>query len=53
VISYESFDLFQLAGLALIWLKSETKADVELDLRDLISTTGEIWGWDSSVAVLN
>ena len=36
----ESFDRFQLAGLALICLKNETKADAERDLRDLISTAG-------------
>jgi hypothetical protein len=33
----ESFDRFQLAGLALICLKNETKADAEQDSRDLIS----------------
>jgi len=33
----EGFDRFQLAGLALICLKNETKADAERDLRDLIS----------------
>jgi hypothetical protein len=31
---------FQLAGLALICLKNETKADAERDLRDLISAAG-------------
>ena len=36
----ESFDRFQLAGLALICLKNETKADAERDLRDLISAAG-------------
>ena len=36
----ESFDRFQLAGLALIWLKNETKAGAERDLRDLISAAG-------------
>lgn len=36
----EGFDRFQLAGLALICLKNETKADAERDLRDLISATG-------------
>jgi hypothetical protein len=36
----ESFDRFQLAGLALIYLKNETKADAERDLRDLISAAG-------------
>ncbi len=35
----ESFDRFQLAGLALVCLKNETKADAE-DLRDLISAAG-------------
>ena len=33
----ESFDRFQLAGLALICLKNETKVDAERDLRELIS----------------
>jgi hypothetical protein len=33
----ESFDRFQLAGLALICLKNETKAYAERDLRELIS----------------
>lgn len=32
------FERFQLAGLALVCLKNETKADAERDLRDLIST---------------
>ena len=36
----EGFDRFQLAGLALICLKNETKADAERDLRDLISAAG-------------
>ncbi len=36
----ESFDRFQLAGLALICLKNETKADAERDLHDLISIAG-------------
>ena len=36
----ESFDRFQLAGLALICLKNETKADAERDLRELISAAG-------------
>ena len=36
----ESFDRFQLAGLALICLKNETKADAERDLRDLILAAG-------------
>lgn len=36
----EGFDRFQLAGLALIWLKNETKADAERDLRELISAAG-------------
>jgi hypothetical protein len=36
----ESFDRFQLAGLALICLKNETKSDAERDLRDLISASG-------------
>jgi hypothetical protein len=33
----EGFDRFQLAGLALICLKNETRADAERDLRDLIA----------------
>jgi hypothetical protein len=37
----ESFDRFQLAGLALICLKNETKADAERDLRELINLAGE------------
>lgn len=36
----ESFDRFQLAGLALICLKNETKADAERDLRELIAAAG-------------
>jgi len=36
----ESFDRFQLGGLALICLKNETKSDAERDLRDLISAAG-------------
>ena len=36
----ESFDRFQLADLALICLKNETKADAERDLRDLTSAVG-------------
>ena len=36
----KSFDLFQLAGLTLIYLKNETKADAERDLRELISLAG-------------
>jgi hypothetical protein len=36
----ESFDRFQLAGLALICLKNETKAEAERDLRELISAAG-------------
>jgi hypothetical protein len=36
----ESFDRFQLAGLALICLKNETKAEAERDLRDLIAAAG-------------
>jgi hypothetical protein len=35
----ESFDRFQLAGLALLCLKNETKAEAEADLRELISTS--------------
>ena len=33
----EGFDRFQLAGLALVCLKNDSKADAERDLRDLIS----------------
>lgn len=36
----EGFDRFQLAGLALLCLKNETKAGAEKDLRDLISSSG-------------
>lgn len=36
----EGFDRFQLAGLALICLKNETRADAERDLRDLIHAAG-------------
>jgi hypothetical protein len=32
----ESFDRFQLAGLALLCLKNDTKAEAEADLRELI-----------------
>jgi hypothetical protein len=37
----EGFDRFQLAGLALICLKNETKADAERDLRELISSASK------------
>lgn len=37
----EGFDRFQLAGLALLCLKNETKADTERDLRELIGASGE------------
>jgi hypothetical protein len=37
----EGFDRFQLAGLALLCLKNETKAGAEKDLRELISASGE------------
>jgi hypothetical protein len=37
----EGFDRFRLAGLALLCLKNETKAEVEKDLRELISASGE------------
>lgn len=37
----ENFDRFQLAGLALICLKNDTKAGAERDLRDLISAAGQ------------
>jgi hypothetical protein len=36
----ESFDRFQLAGLTLICLKNERKADAERDWRDLVSAAG-------------
>ena len=35
----EGFDRFQLAGLALLCLKNETKAEAEKDLRELISVS--------------
>jgi hypothetical protein len=37
----EMLDRFQLAGLALLCLKNETKAGAEKDLRELISASGE------------
>lgn len=37
----EGFDRFQLAGLALLCLKNETKAEAERDLRQLIAAPGE------------
>ena len=37
----ESFDRFQLAGLALLCLKNGTKAETEKDLRELITAAGE------------
>ena len=37
----ESFDRFQLAGLALLCLKNGTKAETEKDLRELIGAAGE------------
>ena len=37
----ESFDRFQLAGLALICLKNESKSDAERDLLELITPAGE------------
>lgn len=37
----EGFDRFQLAGLALLCLKNETKDETEKDLRDLISASGD------------
>ena len=36
----ESFDRLQLAGLALICLKNESKADAERDVRELIFAAG-------------
>jgi hypothetical protein len=36
----ESFDRFQLAGLALICPKNETKSDAERDFREVISAAG-------------
>lgn len=37
----EGFDRFQLAGLALLCLKNDTKAEAEEDLRNLISASGK------------
>ena len=37
----EGFDRFPLAGLALLCLKNETKAEAEKDLRELISAAAE------------
>ena len=37
---WEGFDRFQLAGLALLCLKNQTKAETEKDLRELIGTAG-------------
>lgn len=37
----EGFERFPLAGLALLCLKNETKADAEKDLRELISSAAE------------
>lgn len=37
---FESFDRFQLAGLALLCLKNETKAETEEDLRRLLAAGG-------------
>ena len=37
---FESFDRFQLAGLALLCLKNETKEETEEDLRQLLDTAG-------------
>ena len=36
----DGFDRFQLAGLPLVCLKNETKAEAERDLRELISASG-------------
>lgn len=36
----EGFERFQLAGLALLCLKNETKVETERDLRELIDTSG-------------
>lgn len=36
----EGFDRFQLAGLALLCLKNQTKAEIETDLRGLIAVAG-------------
>ncbi len=38
---YEAFDRFPLAGLALLSLKNETKAQIEEDLRRLIAAAGD------------
>jgi len=40
----ETFERLQLAGLALIWLKNETKADVQRDLRNLTPMPIELVG---------
>ena len=37
----EGFDRFPLAGLALLCLKNQTKAETERDLRELIGATGD------------
>jgi hypothetical protein len=37
----EGFDRFQLAGLALLCLKNQTKAETERDLRELIGAAGQ------------
>ena len=37
----EGFDRFRLAGLALLRLKNETKAETESDLRELIAASGD------------
>lgn len=37
----EGFDRFQLAGLALLCLKNQTKAETESDLRELIDAAGQ------------
>jgi hypothetical protein len=39
----EGFDRFQLAGLALVCLKNETKTDAERDLRDLSPFPARMW----------
>ena len=36
----EGFERFQLAGLALLCLKNETRAETERDLRELINASG-------------
>jgi hypothetical protein len=39
---HEGFDRFQLAGLALLCLKNETKSETEQDLRELVGLAGDV-----------